>query len=42
MGAAWEVFVKQMITLEGYKKVLEGLGNNIESRSDLANGTVSS
>ena len=27
MGAAWEVFVKQMITLEGYKKVLEGLGN---------------
>lgn len=27
MGAAWEVFVKQMITLGGYKKVLEGLGN---------------
>ena len=27
MGAAWEVFVKQMITYEGYKKVLEGLGN---------------
>ena len=27
MGSAWEVFVKQMITLEGYKKVLEGLGN---------------
>ena len=27
MGAAWEVFVKQMIELEGYKKVLEGLGN---------------
>ena len=27
MGAAWEVFVKQMIALEGYKKVLEGLGN---------------
>ena len=27
MSSAWEVFVKQMITLEGYKKVLEGLGN---------------
>ena len=27
MGAAWEVFYKQMITLGGYKKVLEGLGN---------------
>ena len=27
MGAAWEVFYKQMIILGGYKKVLEGLGN---------------
>ncbi|MBO7302978.1 MAG: amino acid ABC transporter permease [Clostridia bacterium] len=27
MSAAWEVFYKQMITLGGYKKVLEGLGN---------------
>ena len=27
MSASWDIFYKQMITLEGYKKVLEGLGN---------------
>ena len=27
MGSSWDVFVKQMIDYEGYKKVLEGLGN---------------
>ncbi len=27
MSAAWDVFYRQMIPLEGYKKVLEGLGN---------------
>jgi polar amino acid transport system permease protein len=27
MGSSWDVFVKQMIDYEAYKKVLEGLGN---------------
>ena len=27
MDSSWDVFVKQMIDYEGYKKVLEGLGN---------------
>ena len=29
MNAAWEVFYTQMIEREGYKKVLEGLGNTV-------------
>ena len=29
MSGAWEVFYKQMITYEGYKKVLEGLGTTL-------------
>ena len=29
MNAAWEVFYTQMIEREGYRKVLEGLGNTV-------------